>query len=201
MKTGKERYWTCIVYPESAEENWEEILRETGLQIAISPLHNRDIIEATGEIKKPHYHIFIAFNGPTTYKRVCEITEEIKATIPKRILSPIGMLRYLTHKDNPEKAQYEDKDIKTLNGLEIKDFDGLTKSQETAMKRAIIDIIKENKIKYYNKLVDYFNEKGIIDMFDIVTKNPTFFNVYLTHQKKFVDENKQIVYNETVRKI
>ena len=48
----KERYWSFILYPESAPENWKEILQETGLQIAISPLHAK-YINPDGELKKP----------------------------------------------------------------------------------------------------------------------------------------------------
>ena len=51
----KSRYWAFIVYPESCKENWENELEETGLQFAVSPLHDKDIdIYAEGgpELKK-----------------------------------------------------------------------------------------------------------------------------------------------------
>ena len=61
----KKRNWGAVVYPESAPEDWEEILKLKGISWARSPLHDSDI-NPTGEPKKAHYHIIISFPGPTT---------------------------------------------------------------------------------------------------------------------------------------
>ena len=45
------RAWTFIVYPESAPENWRDVLDRFHLQWACSPLHDRDV-NATGEPKR-----------------------------------------------------------------------------------------------------------------------------------------------------
>ena len=145
MTIEKDRYWTFLIYLDSAPKNWRDILQETGLQIAISPLHDKDITDV-GELKKPHYHVILCFNGPTTYSKVCSITESLNSPIPKRILSVIGMYRYFTHKDNPEKYQYNEEDITTLNGFDIEDRTGMTTSQTIAIKRQIQKII--NLISY-----------------------------------------------------
>ena len=42
-KNIKKRYWAMVLYPDSAPQNWEELLQETGLQCAISPLHDKDL--------------------------------------------------------------------------------------------------------------------------------------------------------------
>ena len=118
---SKERYWTFVVYPESVVNDWVEQLQQLGLQCAISPLHNKDI-NANGEVKKPHYHILLCFNGPTTYNKVSTITKSLNGTIPQRVLSCKGIIRYFTHKDNPDKAPYNEEDIKTINGLDLKSF-------------------------------------------------------------------------------
>lgn len=185
--TQKERYWTCIVYPESVKENWKEILQETGIQVAISPIHNKDI-NPDGETKKEHYHLLLVWNGPTTYKRVSEITEEIGATIPKRVMSPIGMIRYLTHKDNPEKAQYDEREIQTINGLDIKDFNGITKSQELQLKRAIVNIINTKKFRELKQIYDYLDKNDMIDMLDIITNKTMFFKEYLRSKRNLLTE-------------
>ena len=39
----KKRYWAFVLYPESAPENWKEILQQTGLSCCVSPLHDKDI--------------------------------------------------------------------------------------------------------------------------------------------------------------
>lgn len=183
----KERYWSFIVYPESLPKDWKDILQETGLQIAISPLHNKDI-NADGEIKKDHYHLVIFFNGPTTYNRVEKISKSINGTIPKRVISPIGMIRYLTHKDNPEKAQYDDREITTINGLDIDDIQGLTTSMEIELKKAIIKLIQVKNIQEYSSLVNYLIKEDLRDMFKIVSTNTIFFNSYLKSKKFNIDE-------------
>ena len=152
---NKERYWTFVLYPESAPENWKDILSDTGLEIAISPLHNLDY-NPTGEVKKEHFHILLCFNGPTTYNKVKSICDSLNATIPQRVLSCKGIIRYFTHKDNPEKTQYNDEDIVVLNGLDLKRFTDLTLSQIITIKRDIIKVINDEKITTYDKLVDKY---------------------------------------------
>ena len=49
-KNVKKRNWAFVLYPESAPEDWKEQLRLSGLQGAISPLHDKDI-NPTGEPK------------------------------------------------------------------------------------------------------------------------------------------------------
>lgn len=188
MTQTKERYWTFIVYPESVKENWKETIQQLGIQAAISPLHDKDI-NPDGEKKKPHYHVLLVWNGPTTYKRVASITEEIGGTIPQKVLSPVGMIRYLTHEDNPEKYQYNKQEITTINGLDPQDFVGLTKSQELQMKIAVIDLIKNLKLNYYNKLIDYLKENKMEDMFDIVSRNTMFFKEYLISARKMLTDD------------
>ena len=64
----KKRNWTIVVYPESLPENWKDILRESGLQVGISPLHDKDV-NPDGSIKKPHYHLILIYSGPTSDKK------------------------------------------------------------------------------------------------------------------------------------
>lgn len=59
-KDTRVRNWSWIVYPESAPENWRQLLDETGEKWIESPLHDKDINETTDEIKKPHWHIIIS---------------------------------------------------------------------------------------------------------------------------------------------
>lgn len=171
----KSRNWSCIGYPESLNKDWIQILEEKGCQCAISPLHDKDI-NPTGEKKKEHYHILLNFPGPTTYNNVKNICDEIGATIPKNVISLVGYYRYLCHLDNPEKAQYDTKDIRTINGFKLE----LSSSEQIALKMEIIGEIKNKNIKEYKKLVDYYYNNGEIDKFDLVSRQTIFFNRYIT---------------------
>ena len=172
------RYWAFIVYPESVEGNWENTLEEMGLEFAISPLHDKDI-NPTGEPKKAHYHVLVEFAGPKRYKNVLEICEKIGATIPKKVESIRGYYRYLTHADNPDKAQYDEKDIRRYNNFELE----LTTTETTAIKKKICQIIEGAQIKEYCELLDYFAEIGDNDYWEIASNHTYFFDRYITSRR------------------
>ena len=121
MKNVKKRNWAFVLYEERAPNNWKDILQQTGLGIAISPIHNKDI-NPNGEIKKAHYHIILCYDGPTTFNNVRALTESLGQPIPQPLEQVRGYYRYLTHKDNPEKYQYNESDIITYNGFNINDY-------------------------------------------------------------------------------
>uniref|UniRef100_UPI002896F8C0 Rep family protein n=1 Tax=Staphylococcus aureus TaxID=1280 RepID=UPI002896F8C0 len=64
-KSTTSRTWGLVVYPESAPENWQELLSETVMQFAVSPLHDKDI-KPDGDIKTPHWHVILIWDGPVT---------------------------------------------------------------------------------------------------------------------------------------
>lgn len=172
----KSRFWSFIVYPESVRSDFIEYLVDLGCCFAVSPLHDKDI-NPTGEEKKPHYHIIVQFEGPTTYKNVNEvICEPLNATIPKKVLSLRAYYRYLAHLDNPEKYQYNVSDIKCFGGFHC----DLTTSEITNLKSLIIQDIEEHCITEYRDLCTYYLSLGDNDRFEIVSNHTYFFNQYLT---------------------
>lgn len=185
---SKERYWTFVIYPESCVNNWKQQLQDLGLQCAISPLHDKDKND-NGENKKSHYHVLLCFNGPTTYNKVYTITKSLNATIPQRVLSCKGIIRYFTHKDNPEKFQYNDEDIKTINGLDLKTFNDLTTSQVLHIKKEIIKTINDMKINSYFNLVNlYAFDSSQNDFFQVVSSNTIFFTNYIKSKKEYIKD-------------
>lgn len=152
-KNVKKRNWAFVLYPESAPQNWREQLQLTGLQCAISPLHDRDY-NADNAPKKPHYHVILAYSGPTSYDVVRRLTNgQLGQTIPQPLEQIRGYYRYLTHEDNPEKAQYNKADIETINGFDIRDFVELTKTEVDKIKYEISTYIRDNQITEYSDLV------------------------------------------------
>lgn len=145
----KNRNWIEIVYPESAPDDWLDRLRGLHLPMAVSPLHDKDLNE-TGELKKPHYHVIVSFDGPTTYKNANRAIQSItNGTIVKPCRSVRGSFRYFTHLDNPEKYQYSAEDIQQFNSFEV----AMTDSDEDMLKRAIMNIVLVNRIQEYTELM------------------------------------------------
>lgn len=178
----KKRNWAFVLYPESAPKDWREQLQQTGLQCAISPLHDKDV-NPDGEKKKAHYHIILVYSGPTSFNVVKKLTESLNQPIPQPLEQIRGYYRYLTHKDNPEKYQYPENEITTINGFNINDFVDLTKSEVLTVKKNLLDIIEELDFYEYSDFVDYVKKNGNNDELDIATGNTLFFNSYIKSKK------------------
>ncbi len=192
MKDIKKRYWAFVLYPDSAPEDWKEQLQLTGLDIAISPLHNLDV-NADGEVKKEHYHIILCYNGTTTFSNVKKLTvDRLNATIPQPLEHVKGYYRYLTHRDNPEKAQYSESDIVHLNGFNIFDYMEVTGLEKTKLKVSVIDDILKNGIKEYSELCLFYAYDDLTK-FELVSTHTIFFNRFLTSRRyensDFVSDN------------
>lgn len=182
MAAVKKRNWTFVLYPESAPEDWREQLQKTGLLCAISPLHNRDT-NPDGEVKKAHYHIILCYSGPTSYDVVKRLTDSLSQPIPQPLEQVRGMYRYFTHQDNPEKAQYDEHDIDTINGFNIRDFVELTGSEIDVIKRSIQQLIIDRNILEYSELMDFLLKTDNFDYYSVAASNTLFFNTYLTSKR------------------
>lgn len=181
-KVVKKRYWAFCGYPESLPDNWKDVLIKTGLPIAIGPLHDKDI-NPTGEVKKPHYHIILCYDGPTTLSVVSKITEALGQPNPQSLENVKGYYRYLTHKDNPEKAQYDESEIDTLNGFNISDFIDLTRSEVLEVKKRLQQIIREGNIFEYCDLMDLLLDSDMGLEYEIASNHTFFFEKYISSRR------------------
>lgn len=186
----KKRNWAFIVYPESAPADWKDQLQQTGLDIAISPLHNKDV-NPTGEAKKAHYHVIICYSGPTSFNVVKGITDRLNSPIPIPLEAVKGYYRYFTHKDNPEKYQYDEKDIITLNGFNISNYIELTKAEVDEIKRWLIYYIVENDIYEYSELLESLLENELLSEFSVASSHTLLFNNYIRSRKYRFQERKE----------
>lgn len=179
----KSRFWTAIVYEDSAPEDWRDIIKISGLRCAVSPYHDKDV-NPTGEPKKPHWHIILCWDGPTTYNNARKFVQnELHTPIPKDLKSVRGMYNYFTHKDNPEKAPYDESLIEHLNGFCLAEFVELTRGEvDNAIKRAI-KIIRDVGITEYSGLLDFLEDNGLGDEWDVVKNNVVLFNTYIASRR------------------
>lgn len=183
----KKRNWGAVVYPESAPEDWKEILKLKGLTFAVSPLHNKDI-NPTGESKKEHYHIIICFSGPTTDKTVNDIMTELNQPIAIPLESVRGYYRYFTHKDNPEKYQYNDTDIELFNGFDVTDV--LNNFEVYEYLKSIQLLILENDITEYSELMDFLMSNDYMEMWNVASSHTLFLNTYITSKRHKIEKSR-----------
>lgn len=183
---AKNRVWAGIMYPESMPDNWNELMMMSGLAIAVSPLHDADK-KSDGSDKKPHYHVIVAWSGPTTYAVAAKFFRQFHGTIPIGLQAPRGYYRYLTHADNPDKAQYDKAKIMHFNGFSPSDFLDLTKAEVNEIKRRLQRLCLEQGFRGYSELMDYLLYNGDLDEYDIASTQTMFFSNYL-RDKQYLAE-------------
>lgn len=124
-------YWRFLIYPDSAPDNWKQILDNTQVEIAISPEHEPD-----EENLKKHYHGLVHFDTLKSMKQVEElITKPLNTVIPLIASSPRRSYEYLVHINHPEKQQFE------LGMEAIEHFNGASKSTFVKKQKMMICIL------------------------------------------------------------
>ena len=170
----KSKYFCSILYPDSTSYDVDKLIKalaEEHLTFAVSPIHDRDV-EDDGTIKKRHYHLLLAYSSATTLNNIrswfklCGLPESDLHSV-RVCASGVGYFRYLTHKDNPEKAQYDVNDIRLYN-----DSDELFKKfSKTASEKIddlvrIFQIVDELNTISFHSLMQYLmlNERDLFKM-------------------------------------
>jgi hypothetical protein len=179
----KKRHWAFVAYPESlSKELLVERLERSGIQCVISPLHDSDV-NADETQKKPHWHIILSYEGPTTYNNVSKLTASLNSTVPQPLEAIRGYYRYLTHKDNPEKIQYDEADIILINGFSIRDYVEMNKSEITQEKRNIMKFVEENDIIEYCDLLIELDRANMLDTWEVAANNTIFADAYIRSRR------------------
>lgn len=162
------KWWSFIVYPESASEHWVDKLVNLHCELAISPLHDKDlwnhdspevVDEETGEVleekgsrykcgdrKKEHYHCIIKFDRTISYKEANKIIRAItNGPYIQKCMSLKGAYEYFIHMNHPEKYQYEKDEIQKYN-------------------RFIIEATQTDRIVMVDEIGKTIHEKKFIDI-------------------------------------
>lgn len=201
MATVKARNWLAVMYPESLPADWIEQLQRTGLEIAISPLHDNDYWTEADEQKnpdnkadtkkKPHYHVILCYSGPATYASVKAITDALHQPAPTKCESVKGNYDYLTHANRPEKAQYDKADIRLLNGFCILDKVELPRSQVLEIKKTLQKLIIEQDMLDYAEFLDFVMLNCNDEEYEVATGNTILFCNYLRGRWQRVERERQ----------
>ena len=125
----------------------------------------------------------LCYGNTTTYNTIKKITDSLNATIPVVVNNLKGYYRYLTHADNPEKAQYDKADIISLNGFCVGDYIELTKSEQLRLKREVLQFISKHEILEYCDLLDFLDGACEFELFDFASSHTILFNTYLKSKR------------------
>lgn len=170
-KGKRTRAWTAVLYPDSAVENWREVLENLLVECLVSPLHDKDL-DADNKSKKPHYHIVVSYKSPCLFRKVKhEVWDEIGAVAPNWNTSKVKdfrqMARYLCHLDQPNKYQYNVADVVSIGAIDYQSLI-MSAADETEVLYEIYDYIDSYNLRSVSQLIRRVREfkpewKRIVD--------------------------------------
>lgn len=158
------RYWSFLVYPDSAPVDWKKRLENTLVPSAVSPLHGGD-----EEHPKEHYHVLLGFRrkvGISSARDVCNLCGGANGVVFEAY-APLGSYDYLTHKNSPEKQQFGEVEPELFNGfkrprMELDDDD---------MFDECMTLVLDLNITEFIDLVKYFRNLGMTEKASWVLKH------------------------------
>lgn len=167
------RNWTVVVYPESAPDNWRQIIDDWHIEWVESPVHDKDV-NANGEVKKPHIHLLLMFSSVKSYEQVLSLCQELNCPIPKQVHNSKALIRYMAHLDNPDKAQYNPDDIISHGGISLADLLKPNSSERYALIREMKNWCLEWDIIEFEDLFNYASTERFEDWFPLLCDNCAF---------------------------
>lgn len=175
---NKSKYFCAVLYPDSTTYDTANVIKSLAkehLTFAVSPVHDSDV-EDDGSLKKAHYHLLLVYSSATTLNNIrgwfksCGLPETDLHSV-RVCASGVGYYRYLTHKDNPEKAQYDVNDIRVFNDCDevFKKFSKCSSDRIDDLVR-IFQIVDEFDTISFHSLLQYLmlNER---DLFKLITSS------------------------------
>lgn len=204
------RNWTLIFYPEDLPEDWKEQTDSLRVKWIESPLHDKDT-NSDGTPKKAHVHTLFMFENVKTKEQVVQMFGDLFGTsengsiigiaTPQQVSDRSGIVRYMSHMDNPEKFQYDASEIVGHNGADVMEILRYSMSETLDKMKAIEEYIEKHGI---TELADL--SKAIRDTHPewyqiITTKNTVYFTALLrSHRHKaqgqgviYVNDNGEVI--------
>src|SRR5659263_48751 len=183
QKETRTRNWTVVLYPESAPGTWREIIDDMHIEWIESPLHDNDK-NATGDSKKPHWHVLLMFGAVKAYDQVKELTDSLNAPIPERCHNSNALVRYMAHLDNPDKAQYLISDIIAHGGVDLAEMLRPSSSERYTIINEMITYVKTERVTEFQDLMDHARSTEFDRWFPLLCDNSCYVvNQYIKSQR------------------
>lgn len=173
---GRTRNWACIFWPDSAPENFIDIINDWHVPAFLSPLHHGYHTDE-GLERKDHYHVMVMFSGPKTKEQVNELFFQLGGITLGQTVSindSVAYARYLIHMDNPEKEQFNISDVKCFGGANYDDFIS-NASDDGRILKEIFNYCLTTGTYYYADLLVY-----------CMQENEEWYNVIIKRQRENV---------------
>lgn len=142
--TDTAKNFSVIAYAESMPNNIQAIVSALPCVKYAYIYHDKDILES-GELKKPHYHIYLSFDKKVRYTT---IAKSFGVVANSELIQPVRYvpttIRYFVHFDDLDKYQYNLSDLITFNI--DRDFIFNLESNEQKETSAVLDLFEYIKL-------------------------------------------------------
>ena len=165
------------MYPESAPDDWEEVIDSWGVTCYVSPLHDMDV-NKHGELKKPHYHGVLTFEGNKSYGQIMSLVAALGCNTALVCNSIHNALRYLCHMDNPDKAQYDISDVRTFGHADLSALYLKTEAETNSSVLEILNIARQYRLWEFSDLCEIIMDNYPDDLFPVLRNNHAFIRAF-----------------------
>lgn len=192
----RSRNWLAVIYPDDLPADYVDILSQTGINAVLSPIHDKDV-NADGSPKKVHRHLVLTFDSVKTSAQVYDFfgelfgkqvsensdkTSVIGVAMPQRCANKVGAVRYLTHMDNPEKAQYDKADIICLGGANVDEMLKASPDETFVLQATVESIIEEAGFTEYAVVARYLRDTDF-ELYKTFTTHTLHFNAFIRSRR------------------
>lgn len=158
------RYWQAVGYNENFVENWQDVISEKFQVPFAYCVHDKDV-DKSGDKRKTHTHIIIAFPNTTTQKTALAVFKTIEkdgcSAYPNDVIQQVFNIRnaydYLRHDTDDcrkkGKYQYALNERVTGNNFDIGNFEQLSQADKIRMRKELAQDILDNG---YTNFSDFF---------------------------------------------
>ena len=176
-------WWSAIVYPESAPKDWIHRLISLGYEVAISPLHDKDVwmhdspkvvVKETGEIiekgarykkgdrKKAHWHIIVKCPKRESFKVMNNLIRQATNGPYVQVCRSLkNAYDYFTHETDDAKRSgkyiYDRDEIQRFNDFHIEP----NKYEIGVLQCEIMKRIREEKVTEWYQLCEMYEDDPI----------------------------------------
>ena len=186
----KARFFTGLIYEDSAPNDYEQQLKDSLRQYLLSPWHTPDPIEdmESGALKtlKKHRHLMYCHGNSVTAKAAREAMPDwvvLPASDQGFIVGSYRNLsRYFLHLDQPDKQQFEgkpEKNLTVLNNFPLDLSKELTKSERRQLKIELWNFCRQNSIVEYAELMNSLADSQEWDMFELAFDSQSKIEGYI----------------------
>lgn len=162
------RNFTASLKPAWSKEQSLKFLKQmVGTATVYIINHDKDTNEK-GETIEKHTHIVLLYDSPRKVTTISNLLS-VEPNFIEIVKSSNAILRYLTHKDDPEKFQYQDHEVLTNNHTTYENMIlGISMSNQDIFKAIvdgkalqILDIVSPSKIRTIQAIAQYDKSSSI----------------------------------------